>query len=45
MREHAQIYEAIKRRDPETAERFMREHIRSVRDDQLRALPGPGSAP
>ncbi len=45
VREHAQIYEAIRRRDPEAAERFMRQHIRSVRDDQLRALPGPGSAP
>lgn len=41
VREHAQIYEAIERRDPETASRFMREHIRSVRDDQLRALPAP----
>jgi DNA-binding GntR family transcriptional regulator len=43
VREHAQIYEAIERRDPENASRFMREHIRSVRDDQLRALPAPGS--
>jgi GntR family transcriptional regulator, rspAB operon transcriptional repressor len=42
VREHAQIYEAIERRDPDTASRFMREHIRSVRDDQLRALPPPG---
>jgi DNA-binding GntR family transcriptional regulator len=42
VREHAQIYEAIERRDPENASRFMREHIRSVRDDQLRALPAPG---
>ena len=42
VHEHAQIYEAIKRRDPENAERFMRQHIRSVRDDQLRALPEPG---
>jgi GntR family transcriptional regulator, rspAB operon transcriptional repressor len=42
VREHAQIYEAIERRDPENASRFMREHIRSVRDDQLRALPEPG---
>jgi DNA-binding GntR family transcriptional regulator len=41
VREHAQIYEAIERRDPENAARFMREHIRSVRDDQLRALPAP----
>jgi DNA-binding GntR family transcriptional regulator len=45
VREHAQIYEAIKRRDPETASRFMRDHIRSVRDDQLRALPAPGTEP
>lgn len=42
VREHALIYEAIERRDPEKAERFMREHIRSVRDDQLRGLPEPG---
>jgi DNA-binding GntR family transcriptional regulator len=42
VREHALIYEAIERRDPENAVRFMREHIRSVRDDQLRALPEPG---
>ena len=41
VREHAQIYEAIERRDPEAAEQFMRQHIRSVRDDQLRALPAP----
>jgi DNA-binding GntR family transcriptional regulator len=47
VREHAQIYEAIERRDPEAAERFMRQHIRSVRDDQLRALSGadPDRAP
>ncbi len=43
VREHELIYEAIERRDPENAERFMREHIRSVRDDQLRALPAPGA--
>jgi GntR family transcriptional regulator, rspAB operon transcriptional repressor len=42
VREHAQIYEAIKRHDPEAAETHMRQHIRSVRDDQLRALAGPG---
>jgi DNA-binding GntR family transcriptional regulator len=41
VHEHTQIYEAIKDRDPENAERFMRQHIRSVRDDQLRALPEP----
>jgi DNA-binding GntR family transcriptional regulator len=45
VREHALIYEAIERRDPEAAERFMRQHIRSVRDDQLGALPGAGSPP
>jgi DNA-binding GntR family transcriptional regulator len=47
VREHGQIYEAIERRDPEAAERFMRRHIRSVRDDQLSALPGadPGGRP
>jgi DNA-binding GntR family transcriptional regulator len=45
VREHAQIYEAIQRRDPENASRFMRDHIRSVRDDQLRALPAPGTEP
>jgi GntR family transcriptional regulator, rspAB operon transcriptional repressor len=45
VREHAQIYEAIERRDPEAAERFMRRHIRSVRDDQLRALPRPDAEP
>jgi DNA-binding GntR family transcriptional regulator len=43
VREHAQIYEAIERRDPENASRFMRDHIRSVRDDQLRALPSLGT--
>lgn len=36
--EHEKIVEAIAARDPELAERQMREHIRSVRDDQLRAL-------
>jgi DNA-binding GntR family transcriptional regulator len=36
--EHEKIVEAIAARDPELAERYMREHIRSVRDDQLRAL-------
>src|SRR6516225_6890366 len=45
VREHAQIYEAIECRDLEAAEKFMREHIRSVRDNQLRALPGSGSPP
>jgi DNA-binding GntR family transcriptional regulator len=36
--EHEKIVQAIAARDPELAERQMREHIRSVRDDQLRAL-------
>src|SRR2546423_557042 len=38
--EHEKIVQAIAARDPELAERQMREHIRSVRDDQLRALVG-----
>jgi GntR family transcriptional regulator, rspAB operon transcriptional repressor len=38
--EHEKIVQAIAARDPELAERQMREHIRSVRDDQLRALGG-----
>jgi DNA-binding GntR family transcriptional regulator len=36
--EHEKIVEAIAARDPELAEQRLREHIRSVRDDQLRAL-------
>jgi DNA-binding GntR family transcriptional regulator len=40
--EHEKILEAIAARDPELAERQMSQHIRSVRDDQLRAL---GEAP
>jgi GntR family transcriptional regulator, rspAB operon transcriptional repressor len=40
--EHERILEAIAARDPDLAERQMSEHIRSVRDDQLRAL---GEAP
>ncbi len=40
--EHEKILEAIAARDPELAERQMSRHIRSVRDDQLRAL---GEAP
>jgi GntR family transcriptional regulator, rspAB operon transcriptional repressor len=38
--EHDKIVEAIAARDPDLAERYMSEHIRSVRDDQLRALGG-----
>jgi DNA-binding GntR family transcriptional regulator len=40
--EHEKILEAIAARDSDQAERQMSEHIRSVRDDQLRAL---GEAP
>jgi GntR family transcriptional regulator, rspAB operon transcriptional repressor len=36
--EHEKIVEAIAARNPDLAERYMSEHIRSVRDDQLRAL-------
>ncbi len=36
--EHEKIVEAIAARDPELAEQRMRDHIRSVRDDQLEAL-------
>ena len=43
--EHEKIVQAIAARDPELAERQMREHIRSVRDDQLRALGGAPGAP
>jgi GntR family transcriptional regulator, rspAB operon transcriptional repressor len=39
--EHEKIVRAIAAHDPELAEQHMREHIRSVRDDQLRALAGP----
>jgi DNA-binding GntR family transcriptional regulator len=38
--EHDRIVEAIAARDPELAEQRMSEHIRSVRDAQLRALEG-----
>ncbi len=38
--EHEKIVQAISARDPDLAEQHMREHIRSVRDDQLRALAG-----
>ena len=43
--EHEKILQAIAARDPELAERQMREHIRSVRDDQLRALGGTVGEP
>jgi len=43
--EHEKIVKAIAARDQDLAEQYMREHIRSVRDDQLRALQEPGSAP
>jgi GntR family transcriptional regulator, trigonelline degradation regulator len=43
--EHEKIVQAIAARDPELAERQMREHIRSVRDDQLRALAGAVGEP
>lgn len=36
--EHDKIIEAIGAHDPDLAERYMSEHIRSVRDDQLHAL-------
>lgn len=36
--EHEKIVEAIAARDSQQAEQYMREHIRSVRDDQLHAL-------
>jgi DNA-binding GntR family transcriptional regulator len=36
--EHLRIVEAIAVHDPVAAERHLRDHIRSVRDDQLRAL-------
>jgi GntR family transcriptional regulator, trigonelline degradation regulator len=42
--EHEKIVAAITARDPDQAERFMSEHIRSVRDDQLRALGGAANA-
>jgi len=38
--EHEKIVQAIAARDADLAERYMSEHIRSVRDDQLRALGG-----
>jgi GntR family transcriptional regulator, rspAB operon transcriptional repressor len=43
--EHEKIVKAIAARDQDLAEQYMREHIRSVRDDQLHALQEAGSAP
>ena len=43
--EHEKIVQAIAARDPELAERQMSRHIRSVRDDQLRALGGAVGEP
>jgi len=43
--EHEKILEAIAARDPELAERQMSRHIRSVRDDQLRALGEAAAQP
>lgn len=42
--EHEKIVEAIAARDPDLAEQRMRDHIHSVRDDQLRALSRASSA-
>lgn len=38
VEEHERIVEAIAARDPAAAEKHLRDHIRSVRDDQLQAL-------
>ena len=43
--EHEKIVEAITARDPDLAEQHMRDHIRSVRDDQLRALAEAADLP
>jgi DNA-binding GntR family transcriptional regulator len=43
--EHTKIVEAIAARDPDRAEQYMRDHIRSVRDDQLRALAEAADLP
>jgi GntR family transcriptional regulator, rspAB operon transcriptional repressor len=43
--EHEKIVEAIAARDPDLAEQRMRDHIRSVRDDQLRALAEAADLP
>jgi DNA-binding FadR family transcriptional regulator len=39
--EHDKIVAAVAAHDPDLAEQRMREHIRSVRDDQLRVLEQP----
>jgi DNA-binding GntR family transcriptional regulator len=43
IEEHEKIVEAIAARDPDLAEQRMRDHIHSVRDDQLRALSEAGA--
>ncbi len=43
--EHFKIVEAIAARDPDLAEQHMRDHIRSVRDDQLKALAEAADLP
>jgi GntR family transcriptional regulator, rspAB operon transcriptional repressor len=43
--EHERILAAIAARDPDLAEQRMRDHIRSVRDDQLRALSEAAARP
>jgi len=43
--EHEKIVEAITARDPDLAEQHMRDHIHSVRDDQLRALAEAADLP
>jgi DNA-binding GntR family transcriptional regulator len=43
--EHEKILAAIAARDPDLAEQHMRDHIRSVRDDQLRALAQAADLP
>jgi DNA-binding GntR family transcriptional regulator len=45
VEEHEKIVEALTRRDPDLAQQAMSEHIRSVRDDQLRALGTATGAP